>query len=94
MGNLTYRNNWEADEYYVDGKRITSLEEVEENGVTYPVTTRRVSVPYNDMGHTYSGTSDHYFIEVSNLSTIMLLDLNRIVPKNPNIKATKFTFAD
>ena len=90
MDKLTYRNQWEADEYYVGEKRIHILDEIEYNGVTYPVTTVRMSVPYNDMGHTYHGVSNHFFVDIEVLGVRIKMDLNKIVPKNPKIKATKF----
>ncbi len=90
---ISYKNNWAADEYYVSGKRVHILEEIEFDGVTYPVITSRVSVPYNDMGNTYTGVSNHFFINVEVLGIPLKIDLNTIIRKNTKIKATKFILA-
>jgi|AntAceMinimDraft_12_1070368.scaffolds.fasta_scaffold19296_4 hypothetical protein len=70
---LAYRNNWEADEFSVvdqthDGKRLGStliidLRKVRIDFTTYDVTSREVSVPYDDMGRQYTATSKHYFVK-------------------------------
>ena len=78
---LKYKNNWESDEYYVGKKRITVLKKVSIDGEEFKVTSRRVSVPYNDMGHTYTGDSNHYFIKKKVFGTKMEFDLNTIVDK-------------
>jgi hypothetical protein len=70
---LEYRNNWEADEFFVidqthDGKRlgqkrITDLRKVRIHFVSYAVTSRNVSVPYSDHGVRSESTSKHYFVK-------------------------------
>lgn len=78
---LVYYNDWECDAYYIAGKSIKSLRSVDIGDKSYEVTSRVVSVPYNDMGHTYAGTSTHYFIKVpvgNNFS--VEVDLNNIAP--------------
>lgn len=81
MDKLTYRNNWESDIYYVNGKQISNLYAVEIDGEDYTVTQKKVSIPYNDMGHTYNAISYHYFIEKEVFGTKMTFDLNKIVNK-------------
>ncbi len=87
MNKLEYRNNWESDEYYVGGKRISNLTTVSINGVFYPVTNRVVTIPYDDHGHVYNGISTHYFIVSQDLG--VEVDLNRVVRKQKVI-AVKF----
>lgn len=89
MSKLTYRNNWEADEYYVDGKRVTKLTSVRINDLIYPVTSKTVSVPYSDHGTTYSGVSTHYFVEACMFGIPRLVDLNEYVNKL-NIEAADY----
>lgn len=91
--NLSYASSWFYDKYFVDNNHITSLEEVEFEGETYPVFARKVSVAYRDMGHDLEATSNHFFIEVDVLGVKIPVDLNQIVTKNKRIKATKFTVA-
>jgi len=94
MNKLTYRNNWASDEYFVDGKRISDLTEIEYLGQWYRVKSRRVSVPYSDMGNIHTATSTHFFIEHTILGVTQELDLNRIVPKNKSITAIEFVLAE
>lgn len=82
MNKLTYKNNWEADQYFVNGEQIRELFLVEYNGEKYAVDKARVSIPYNDMGHTYYGVSDHFYITVDVMGTLQKIDLNRIVNKS------------
>jgi hypothetical protein len=76
---LTYSNNWEADEYFVNGKRVTSLKKVRIGTKEYKVTTREVSIRYMDMGHEGYGTSDHYFIKEVVFGIKMEFDLNSLI---------------
>lgn len=78
---LQYQNNWESDEYFYTGGRIKNLWSVEINGIQYPIITKKVSIPYNDMGHQYNATSDHYFIEESLFGIMHKIDLNTLVNK-------------
>lgn len=91
MNILEYRNNWASDEYYVDGKRVESLTEVRIGDDPEPakVIGRQVSVPYYDMGHTYSAQSLHFFIVVEKHGLQFEVDLNTVVPKTKVI-AIKF----
>lgn len=92
MSELKYQNNWEADIYTIDGKNVKTLTEVEIDGLTYAVSSRRVSVPYNDMGHEYYGTSVHYFAEVMLGDNPVDVDLNSIIQKKGvRVIATKYT---
>ena len=86
---LVYRNNWEFDEYSVDGNVISGLSQVEIGGKKYKVEAQSVSVPYNDMGNTYTATSNHYFIKETVFGIKMRFDLNRIIRKK-TIIATQF----
>jgi len=90
---LSYSNNWEADEYFVNGNKIRNLMEVEFNGVNYPVHSRIISIPYNDMGHVYHGTSSHYFINQTVLGVDIEIDLNTIVSRSSKIIATQYSLA-
>ena len=90
-GKLTYKNDWEYDQYFVDGKRIRELHLIEVNGVQYDVDSGQVSVPYDDMGHTYTATSTHFFVEVEVLGVKVQIDLNRVVKKQ-RIKALAYEF--
>lgn len=86
---LAYTNNWQADEYTIDGSPVIDLKKVRVDGEEFEVTKREVSVQYNDMGHVYNGTSMHYFVTVTpngptgkpmkGLATS--IDLNTIVNK-------------
>ena len=81
MKHLSCRNNWEMDEYSVGTDRIATLDSVSINDVTYKVTARIMSIPYNDMGHTYSGTSTHYFVKEKVFGVEKDFDLNGLVNK-------------
>jgi hypothetical protein len=91
---ISYENQWEYDIYRVDGIEIADLKEVSIDGILYKVTKRKVSIPYNDMGHSYTATSNHFFIETEVLGEPMTIDLRN--PhfernfKNKKIIATKF----
>lgn len=81
MPKLEYTNNWYADQYSINGHRVTKLTRVRIGEKQYDVETRQVSIPYNDMGHEYHGTSDHYFIKETVFGIRMEFDLNHIVSK-------------
>ena len=78
---LVYKNSWENDEYYVDGKKIKTLYSVMINGKDYVVSFKPVAVSYDDMGHTYSSTSRHYFITEEVFGVQRSFDLNTVVNK-------------
>lgn len=59
---LSYKDSWYVYTFYVDGKEISQLKEVEIAGMKYKVYSRQVSISYSDHGHIYDGTSRHYFI--------------------------------
>jgi hypothetical protein len=80
---LHYENSWEADEYSVDGKRVTELKRVQIGDIEYKVTKCRIAVPYYDMGHQYNGVSDHFFVEETVFGIKMKFDLNKIINKKP-----------
>lgn len=86
---LTYKNNWESDEYFVGDKLLTSLSEVEIKGKRYKVKANDVGVPYYDMGHQYNAVSTHYFIAEKVFGVYVAFDLNEIV-KRVSVKAIKF----
>lgn len=83
---LSYKNNWEADEYYTDKTRVDSIEEVSIDGVIYKVSSERKSIAYNDHGHTYCGDSIHYFVKENSFGT--MIDLNKII-KNKKVYFVK-----
>ena len=78
---LKYTNDWEHDVYTVGGERVTRLETVEIDEVQYLVISKIRSVQYDDMGHVYTATSTHYFVEIDVLGVKTRIDLNTIVPK-------------
>lgn len=78
---LKYKNNWESDEYYLNGVRVDNISAVEINGKRYGVTRRIVAKSYSDHGHRYEANSWHYFIKETVLGTAMEIDLNTIVNK-------------
>lgn len=88
---LQYENSWESDSYYVDKKLIEKLKKVSIDGKEYDVTSRQVTVPYNDMGHTYTACSTHYFITTEVFGVEQEFDLNKIVRKTEVIPL-KFKF--
>lgn len=90
---LGYCNNWEADEYFdnITEKGVKNLKEVDINGKLYKVKSRSVSVPYLDMGHSYTSTSKHYFVTEEVFGIKMEFDLNTLIDKVP-VFATKVTF--
>jgi hypothetical protein len=89
---LEYRNNWEADEFYVvdqthDGKRlgrkrITDLRKVRIHFVSYAVTSRNVSVPYSDHGVRSESTSKHYFVKDVVFGREIDFDLGKLMSRN------------
>lgn len=78
---LTYRNNWESDEYYLGDKKLDNMSIVEIDGKRYSVFRRKVTKSYSDHGHTYGATSWHYFIEEQVFGTVMEVNLNTICNK-------------
>lgn len=78
---LKYKNNWESDEYYLNGERVDNIEFVEIDGKRYDVVSRMVSISYNDHGHSYQARSRHYYIKEKVFGTVMEIDLNTIVNK-------------
>lgn len=81
MITLKYWNDWEVDNYSVEGGDITSLTEVEINRERFDVTNSLVEVPYSDMGHASYATSTHYFITTKVFGIPMEFDLNTLVNK-------------
>lgn len=79
MSKLHYSNNWENDIYTIGKKRVDTLDVVEINGVEYDVTARKVTVPYDDMGHTYTSTSTHYFVTAKVFGIPKEFDLNTLM---------------
>ena len=64
-------NNWEYYEYYdstgkqLDPRGITEI--MDRDGKVYPVTCRKITVEYNDMGHTCTAKRNNlFFIEMGN----------------------------
>ena len=78
---LKYKNDWEHDVYTVGGAPVVRLKTVEIDDVQYPVIAKGVSVQYDEMGHVYTATSTHYFVEIDVLGVKTRVDLNTIVPK-------------
>lgn len=79
MKQLTYRNNWEYDEYYIDGVRVTSLTLVKIDDVDYTVTASIVTEQYMDMGRLVRASSVHYFVTTLVFGSNRKFDLNEII---------------
>lgn len=66
-GTLKVTNSWESLTHHIQlekgTKELKKIRKVSIQGNWYPVEGRVVNVPYNDMGHTYTGSSIHYFIK-------------------------------
>ena len=90
MNQISYRNNWGADEYSVGSDRIATLDFVGINGIIYAVTARICNISYNDMGRTYSVESTHYFVKEKVFGLTKEFDLNEIVGK-VKVVAVEFT---
>lgn len=61
---LAYKNDWEFHRYTCDGKPVEKLDHVEIEGEKYKVKSAQVTVPYNDMGQTYTSTSTQFWIAI------------------------------
>ncbi len=63
---ISYKNNWEAHEYYADGRRLKSIKRVvvgkELKSFVLDVNSFKDEVSYNDMGHTYTATSTQFTV--------------------------------
>lgn len=79
---LSYDNQWEYDHYYVGKKKVKTLTRVYINGKEYPVISKRVSVPYSDMGHDYIAESTHFFVVEEVFGKKHTFDLNTVVGKS------------
>ena len=90
MNILTYQNDWEADIYTINGKAVKTLKTVNIDGEDYAGTSRKVSVPYNDMGHCYTGVSTHYFVTKKVFGLAQVFDINTLIGK-VKITPIKFT---
>jgi hypothetical protein len=78
---LTYKNNWENDEYYVGENRVRTLEKIRIGKKEYDVIMENRTVNAYDMGHVYPVTSNHFFVKTKVLGVMTMVDLNTIVPK-------------
>lgn len=62
---LGVTNDWYNMIWSLDGQRIKApihITEATVQGVKYRIRWQEMSVPYNDMGHTYTATSWHGFL--------------------------------
>ena len=75
---LKYINNWMSDSYLVGERAVKTLTQVKIAGEEYTVTSRKVAVPYDDMGHTYMAESTHYFVKAKVFGKMREFDLNSI----------------
>jgi hypothetical protein len=91
---LTYKNEWESDKFFVDGNPISDLKKVRILENEYAVTSREVSVPYSDMGHTYNAISKHYYIKKNVFGKVLEFDLGRLIDKGIKVSALKYTLED
>jgi len=90
---LVYDNQWQYDNYLIDKKHIATLTKVSIDNKEYDVTSRKVSIPYADMGHSYEATSVHYFVKEQVFGMEQIFDLNQLVPK-VKVIAVEFTFTE
>lgn len=90
---LKYKNNWEHDEYYIDDHQLSDLKSVSIDGETYRVQGKEVTVGYNDMGHTYSSTSPHYFVPVTIFGKKTSYDIKNLIKMGIKVYAVKYTLA-
>jgi hypothetical protein len=61
---LTYKNEWEFHRYTCGGKPVEKLDSVKIGGKTYKVKSAKETIPYDDMGHTYTSTSTQFTISI------------------------------
>lgn len=78
---ITYINNWEQDEYYLDGVRLTVLTAVLINEKAYSVIQKNEGRSYSDWGRSYSTVSKSFFVEAPVFGIILPINLNRLVGK-------------
>jgi hypothetical protein len=90
---LSYRNDWEYDIYSVNKVYVDDIKEVMIKGKKYKVRPYVISIPYNDMGRTYTASSTHYFIKEKVFGVNMEFDLNEIIDKVP-VYATKYKLSE
>ena len=58
---LRIENNWEELSYYTGNTQLKDIKIVSINGERVKLRKKWMSVPYSDMGHCYTGNSNHYF---------------------------------
>lgn len=80
-GALTYRNNWEQDEYYLDDVRITDLTLVSIDDKEYNVIQKNEGRSFSDWGQTYLTTSKSFFVETPVFGITLPINLNRLIGK-------------
>jgi hypothetical protein len=86
---LKYENQWEVDVFSIvyqthsgkklGSKRINDLRRVKIHFKSYDVNSRVVSVPYSDHGHSYNGTSKHYFVKETVFAKEFEFDLGTLM---------------
>ena len=98
MNRLSYENQWEADIYWVkEGRRkrrVKMLRSVQINGKSYEVISRVVSVPYYDHGHSYYGSSHHFFITETAFGIEMEFDLKKVILAGAEVYAEYYVLED
>lgn len=87
---LSYENDWEYRTYFVDGKEIEALREVEIAGEKFAVFSWNETEMVYDMGHKYTCTSLRHFINVSLAGKKLPMALEVILDKKIAVTATKF----
>lgn len=87
---LSYENDWEYRIYFVDGKEIEALREVEIAGEKFAVFSWNETDMVYDMGHKYTCTSLRHFINVSLAGKKLPMALEVILDKKIAVTATKF----
>lgn len=92
---LSFVNNWERYEYYVNGKRISDISSVEirKNGkyeCVVPVIKALVHNTYSDCGHSTTVSTFEFFIETEVHGVIVSVPLRSYVLFNRNAKTEVF----
>jgi len=80
---VTFQNNWETHEYYIDGVKVQDgkLDHVWIDGERHNLIARVTSVPYTDWGHSYTATSTHYFVDTQVLGVRLEIPLHDFIEK-------------
>jgi hypothetical protein len=88
---LSYVDNWGQDEYYIGGVYVTDIRKVAIKGKVYNVVGRDKSVVVDDMGHSYTMWSIHFYVTETVFGIKQDFDLNTLMRKKVPVFATDYT---